>query len=920
MDDSAPASPTSPRAIAATPPPAAVAGYPAEWEADVVLADGGTVHIRPIRPDDGPALVAFHERLSADTIYLRFFSPKPVLTPRDVARFTHVDHDARVALVALLGGELIGVARYDRMPGTSEAEVAFVIEDHHQGRGLGTIFLEYLAAVAREHGITRFVADTLPQNVRMLDVFRTAGFTADQHYSEGVVRVTFDIEPTERSQEAMHARERTAAAQSIRRILEPRSVAVIGAGRERGTIGHEVFRNLISGGFEGPVYPVNPKAAHVASVRAYPSVLDIPDDVDLAVITVPARFVLDAVDQCVAKKVRGLVVITANFAEAGGDGATLERQLVERARSGGMRLVGPNCMGVINTAADVSLNATFAPVPPLRGRVAFSSQSGGLGIAILQRARDVGLGISSFTSLGNKADVSSNDLLQYWEDDAHTDVILLYLESFGNPRSFSRIARRVSRRKPIVAVKGGRSAAGTRAASSHTAAMASPDTAVDALFLQTGVIRVDGLEELFDVAQVLANQLLPGGPRVCILGNSGGPGILAADACEGAGLDVPTLSSATQDKLRALVPGAASVQNPVDLLASASAGEFEQAIRTVVADPEVDSVIVIFVPQLVTRLEDVAVSVGNAAAGSPKPVLANFLGENGMPAVMRESQHQVPSFAFPEQAAQALAAVVGYAQWRKRPTGVVPVLAGIDNEAARRVVAAHLAAHPDGGWLDAAAAAELLGSYGVRIAQTRRAAAVDAAVAAASEVGYPVVLKAGSPDLVHKSDVGGVHAGIADEASLRSAYAEMEAKLGERMGGAIVQHQVPPGVETIVGVVQDRSFGPLVMFGLGGTSVELLEDRAFRVVPLTDVDAHELVRAPKGSPLLFGYRGTPEADVNALEDLLLRVGQLVDDLAEIAEMDLNPVIAAPGGATAVDVKLRLVPATRRHDQDTRRLR
>jgi acetyl coenzyme A synthetase (ADP forming)-like protein len=892
----------------------------AQATADVLLADGSAVHVRPIRPDDGEALVAFHARLSADTVYLRFFSPKPVLTPRDVERFTHVDGDTRVALVALLGGEIIGVARYDRVPGTTEAEVAFVIEDHHQGRGLGTIFLEYLAALARGRGITRFVADTLPHNRRMLEVFRTAGFRVEQTYSDGVVRVTFPIEPTERSVEAMHERERTAAAHSIQRILEPRSVAVIGAGRERFTIGHEIFRNLIGGGFNGPVYPVNPRASHVASVRAYPSVLDIPDDVDLAVITVPAALVLDAVEQCVEKKVHGLVVITAGFAEAGADGATLERELVERARSGGMRMVGPNCMGVINTAAGVSLNATFAPVPPLPGRVAFSSQSGGLGIAILQRARDLGLGISSFTSLGNKADISSNDLLQYWENDANTDVILLYLESFGNPRSFSRIARRVSRRKPIVAVKGGRSSAGTRAASSHTAAMASPDTAVDALFLQTGVIRVDGLEQLFDVAQVLTNQPLPKGNRVCVLGNAGGPGILAADACEGAGLVVPSLGEATQQRLRALVPAAAAVQNPVDLLASASAADYEQAIRAVVESAEVDAVLVTFVPPLVTRADDVASAVARAAAGASKPVIATFLGESGTPLPLREDRHHVPSFPFPEQAAYALAAAVRYASWRERPEGVVPELAGVDTGAARRIVAAHLDAHPEGGWLDAAPATDLLCTYGICVAPTRRAASLDEGVAAASAVGYPVVLKAGSPELVHKSDVGGVRVGIRDDTELRRAYAEMETRLGERMGGAVVQNQVPPGVETIVGVVQDRSFGPLVMFGTGGTAVELLQDRAFRIVPMTDLDAHELVRAPRGAPLLFGFRGTPKADVDALENLLVRVGRLVDEVPEIAEMDLNPVIAASDGATAVDVKLRLQPATPSPDLPMRRLR
>ena len=911
---------TDPRPRKATPPPAEVAGYPAEWEADVVLADGGTVHVRPIRPADGDLLVDFHNRLSAETVYLRFFSPKPVLAARDVQRFTHVDYDTRVALIALLGGRIIGVARYDRVPGTTDAEVAFVIDDEHQGRGLGTIFLEYLAAAARRHGITRFVADTLPHNVRMLEVFRTAGFTAEQAYADGVVRVTFPIEPTDRSVAAMEERDRRAAAHSIERLLAPRSVAVIGAGRERGSIGHEVFRNLIAGGFQGPVYPINPKAPHVASVRAYPSVGDVPDDVDLAVICVPAPLVMQSIEECITKKVRGLVVITAGFAEAGGEGAEVERRMVERARAGGMRLIGPNCMGIVNTAPSVSLNATFAPVPPTPGRVGFSSQSGALGIAILEKASLLGLGVSSFISVGNKADVSGNDLLQYWEEDAGTDVILLYLESFGNPRKFARVARRVSRHKPIVAVKSGRTSSGTRAASSHTAAMASPDVAVDALFRQTGVIRVDGLEQLFDVAQVLVHQPLPTGRRVAIVGNAGGPGILAADACEGAGLEVPRLTTETQEKLRALVPAAAAVQNPVDLLASASAAEYEKAVRTVIDDPDVDAVIVIFVPPLVTRADDVAAAIARAAHGAPKPVVANFLAMEGTPEALRTGDHAVPTFPFPEQAAHALAEVVGYATWRERPEGEVPSLSGVDTAKARAIVGAFMERAPSGGWLDAATAYDLLCTYGVCVARTVHAADVGEAVVAAREVGYPVVLKAGSPELVHKSDVGGVRIGIADEGALRAAYADMESRLGARMGGAVVQHQVPPGVETIVGVVQDPSFGPLVMFGTGGTAVELLEDRAFRILPLTDLDARELVRAPRGAPLLFGYRGAEPADVDALEELLLRVGRLVDDIPEIAEMDLNPVIAAPGGATAVDVKLRLAPAAPRPELATRRLR
>ena len=508
---------------------------PAYWECDVVLADGGTVHVRPLGPEDGDRLVAFHAGLSDETVFLRFFSPKPTLSAGEVERFTHLDHHTRVALVAELGDRFVGVARYERERGTDSAEVTFVVSDEHQGRGIGTVLLEHLAATARERGITRFVAQTIAHNRHMLGVLRSAGFAERTRIEGGVVHVELLIEPTDRAWAAVEEREHRSEAASVARVLTPRSVAVIGASRNPDTVGHQVFRNLLAGGFAGPVYPVNPGAEHVASVKAYPTVLNIPGAVDLAVVAVPAAAVLEVVKQCAAKGVAGLVVLSAGFGEVGEVAAQAE--LRDLARRNSMRLVGPNCVGVVNTA--IGLDATFSPYAPAAGRIAMQSQSGALGIAILERSARIGLGVSSYVSVGNKADVSGNDLLQYWEDDPGTDVVLLYLESFDNPRKFARIARRVSRRKPIVAVKSGRSAAGVRAASSHTAAMASPDIAVDALFRQTGVIRVDTLEELFDMALVLGSQPLPGGNRVAIIGNSGGPGILATDACAGAGLEVP---------------------------------------------------------------------------------------------------------------------------------------------------------------------------------------------------------------------------------------------------------------------------------------------------------------------------------------------------------------------------------------------
>jgi len=932
------------------------------WQADVVLSDGGTVRIRPIRPDDHDRILALYEQLSDDSLYLRFFSPVSAPTAGQLERLTEIDYDVHVAVVAELGEELVALARYDRDPDAASAEVAFTVRDDQQGRGLGMLLLEHLAAIAREHGITRFHASTLPTNRKMISVFRDAGFEVERSLAEGVIEVSFPIAPTEASIAAQDEREHHAEARSTARLLSPRSIAVIGAGRTPGTIGHEVFRNLILGGFNGPVYPVNARATAVASVRSYPSILEVPDAVDLAVITVPAADVPDVVRDCARKRVGGLVVITAGFAEVGGESAAAERDMAAFARHHGMRMVGPNCMGIVNTHPEVRMNATFAPFVPAPGRVGFSSQSGGLGIELLGRAADLGLGISTFLSIGNKADVSSNDLLQYWEDDPDTDVILLYLESFGNPVKFARLARRIGRKKPIIAVKSGRTTAGSRGASSHTAALASPDTAVDALFRQVGVIRVDSLEDLFGTAQVLAHQPLPPGRRVAIVSNGGGPGILAADACEAAGLEVPELSEKTQAALRAFVSPDAGLRNPVDLVASATAGIYEQALRVLLASDEIDSLLVIFVPPLVTEADDVADAIVAASAtAGPKPVIACFLAAQGIPEALQApaataggaraggdgvgdgaggdggaearrdggaearpggaaGRRSIPSFAFPESAAAALGRAVEYAAWRHRPEGRVPVLGGIDVERAGVLVAERLDSHPDGVWLDPDVAATLLGCFGIPVVPTRWVAGADGAAAAAADLGLPAVLKVGSGEIVHKSDVGGVRLGLASEDEVRDAFRSVHDALGDAMGGAVVQPMLEPGVETIVGVTHDESFGPLVLFGLGGVTAELMRDTALRVMPLTDVDARELVRSLRGSPLLFGYRGRPAVDVASLEDLLLRVGAMVESVPEIAEMDANPVIVSPTGAVAVDVKVRLAPVPTSPLSGVRRMR
>ena len=832
------------------------AQYPSRVEADVVLSDGGTVRIRPIRPDDASGIEALHERLSTDTIYYRFFSPLPRLGANLLDRLVHVDYVDRLALVAELGDQLIAVARYDVTAGSHDAEVAFVVEDAHQGRGLGTILLEHLVAAARDNGVQRFIADTLPNNRRMLNVFTEAGFEVERRLADGVVRVVFPIAPTERSVSRMHEREHVATKRSVQRLLSPKSVAVIGASREAGSLGQEIFRNLLLGGFNGPVYPVHPTAGHVASVRAWASVVDIPDPVDLAVIVVPAREVEAVVVECARKGVAGLVVISAGFAETGPEGAAAERRLVALARRLGLRMVGPNCMGVVNTAADVRLNATFAGGALLPGRLGFSSQSGALGMAVLDQAMQVGLGVSTFVSVGNKADVSGNDLLQYWEDDDATEAVLLYLESFGNPRVFSRIARRVARKKPIVAVKSARTASGARQSRATTAR--SSDTLVDALFRQTGVIRVDTLEQLFDVAQAVVGQPLPAGVRVAIVGNAGGPGVLAADACEGAGLEVPELAPATQDALLGFLPPTAAVRNPVDLDATATATDYERALATVLADPDVDAVIAIFVPPIATRADDVAAAMSRAAAGAPdKPVLANFLAHRGRLDALTSGPRSVPSYAFPEAAAHALGRVASYAAWIRRPEGAVVDLEGIDTDGARRLVAtAAGSADEEPIALDAISTAALLACYGISVS-------------------------AGDPP---------------------------------------ARTEDAPQVETVIGVEHDPSFGPLVMFGLGGPAVELLGDKSYRVLPLTDVDARELVCSLRGSPLLTGHRGSTPVDVAGIEQLLLRVAQLVDDLAEVVELYLDPVLASPSGVSVRAASIRLARAAPRPELAVRRLR
>jgi acetyl coenzyme A synthetase (ADP forming)-like protein len=705
-------------------------------------------------------------------------------------------------------------------------------------------------------------------------------------------------------------------------IFRPRSVAVIGASRDRRTVGGAIFHNLVSHDFRGPVYPVNPKASVVQSVRAYPTIREIPDPVDLAVVVVPAAQVLEVVEACGEKGVRGVVVISAGFKETGGAGQEREAALLECVRRRGMRLIGPNCLGVLNTEAGVCLDATFAPIYPPAGRVAFSSQSGALGLAILDLAAELSIGISHFASVGNKAEVSGNDLLEYWEADPGTGVILLYLESFGNPRRFLEIARRVGRVKPIAAVKSGRTRAGMRAASSHTGSLAGADTAVEALCAQSGVIRCDTIEELFDVAMPLATQPLPAGRRVGILTNAGGPGIMASDACETHGLEVATLAEETVRALRQFLPPEASTRNPVDMIASAVPESYEKSLRLLAADPNVDALLVLYVPPIVTTPLEVARAIvrGNEAAKAdgqargrpPKPVLSCFLGSHGVLEGLR-SLHEghIPSYAFPESAAIALSRLARHAAWRSEPDGLVRRFDDVRRgEAAEVLARASARAGSDKAWLEASEVAVLLDAYRLPRPGERFAASADAAAEAARALGFPVALKLVSPTITHKSEVGGVVLNLADERTVREAFAGIErrlAGLGRRaeMSGVLVQAMILEGVETIVGMTRDPSFGPLLMFGMGGVQVELLQDVIFRVHPLTDRDAHAMVSGVRGSRLLSGYRGAPPGDVAALEATLSRLSQLAGDHPEIVEMDLNPLkVLEPGrGCVVLDARV-----------------
>jgi acyl-CoA synthetase (NDP forming)/GNAT superfamily N-acetyltransferase len=843
-----------------------------EKSADVLLTDGSTAHLRQIRPEDAPAIVAFHSRMSDRTRYLRYFSPYPRIPERDLARFVNVDHRDREAFVIVSGPLIMAVGRYERLgPDSPEAEVAFVVEDAHQGRGIGSVLLEHLAEAAREQGIDRFVAEVLPQNGGMLRVFSDFGYEVQRKYADGVVHLSFPIAPTGRSREVQESREQRTEARSIARLLSPRGVAVYGASASGQGIGAAMLGHLRDGGYPGAIVPVHRSAERVAGLPAHRSAAKAGVPIDLALIAVPPESVAEAVLDAAAAGAGGLVVVSAGFAEAGPEGTAAQRALIETAHDAGLRVVGPNSMGIANTNPSVRLNATLAPALPAAGRVGFFSQSGALGVALLAEADRRGLGLSSFVSAGNRADVSGNDLLQYWQDDPGTDAVLLYLETFGNPRKFARLARRMSRIKPVVAV-----ASATRPPGLGD--LPGPDAnAVTALFARSGVIRVDTVAELFDVGLLLAHQPLPAGRRVAVVGNSSALSALAVAACRANGL--------------VLAEG-----YPHDIGPQSGAHHFADLLADAAVDERVDALVVVFAPPLPGQLPDedadFAAALGSVAMAGEKPTVATFL-LGALPA-------RVPSYPSVEEAVRALARVANYADWLRRPPGVLPTLSGVD--------ASFDADGPP---------SELLAAYGIPVVPSTSASSAAAAVAEATRLGFPVALKAAGGALRHRIDLGAVRLALADEDDVRSAYRDLSAAFGPHV---LVQTMVAPGVACTIEVVEDPAFGPVVGFGLGGVASELLGDLAWRAAPLTDRAAAALVDEPRAAPLLHGYRGSTPVDREALIDLLLRIGRLADEHPRVRALSLNPVLARPDGLSVLHAAIEVGESGIRPDTGPRRLR
>jgi acyl-CoA synthetase (NDP forming)/RimJ/RimL family protein N-acetyltransferase len=866
--------------------------YPTHWEADVVLRDGATAHLRPILPEDADAVQRFHMAQSPESIYLRFFAPMPRLSDRDLHRFTEVDYHDRVAFVITLGEAIIGIGRYDRTSPTT-AEVAFNISDAHQGRGVSSVLLEHLAAAARENGLHRFEAEVLPQNRKMLAVFREAGYEVQHHFEDGVISLGFDIDPTDRSRAVMEAREHRAESLSMHALLNPGSVVLLGASRREGTIGRRLLEVLASSAFTGSLHLVHPHADSVLGLPAHRRLADVPGPIDLAVVAVPAAAVLDVVDDCARAGVRGLLVVSGHFADAGAEGTALQRELAGRARAGGMRVVGPLSWGIVNDDPTVRLNTTLRAHQAAGGRYGLFCESGALSMAMLGQAGRRRVGVSTFLSAGLRADVSANDCLQYWEADPRTDAVGLYLESTGNPRKFSRIARRVSRTKPVVVLTSGTSGFGLPPQLQPAAdgGPQAPREAFDALLAQAGCIRVRNLHQLFDVGQLLLDQPLPDGDRVAVVANSLALARLVADTCRTHQLSL--------------------AGDPVAVDEMAGAQEFGAALAGALAGDSVDAVVAVFAPTVSGDLGELVGVLDQAAGSARQPVVGCLLGSD-LPEPTPEQEpvdggRPVPIYPTPEEAVLALAQVVSYARWRRRDPGRRLDPPGRDQRAAEAMVEALLADHPGGLELSDQAAADLLRLYGIEVWPAIPVDDPQGAVRAAELLGWPVALKSTAAHLRHRLDLGGVRLDIADAEELTRDVEQMQAQLGALDAGLVVQRMAPVGAACVLSTVEDRQYGPVVSFGLGGDASALLGDLAHRIAPLTDHDVFDMVRSVRAAPKLAGQ------DVAAIEELLGRLSCLADDLEDVAQVELNPVVVSARGLAVLSASVRLATHPGRPD-------
>ncbi|MEV0738241.1 GNAT family N-acetyltransferase [Streptomyces sp. NPDC050549] len=871
-----------------------------------LLADGTTVCIRPVEARDHDQLQGLYEEMSPENLRLRFFGVSRRSAEMAADRACR-PHPGYRALLAEAKDQVIGLAEYDNGGTGTAADISIAVADGLHHRGIGTLLVEHLVSAARAEGITTFTADALSENREILRLFADLGLRTARRFEGPETRCTIELDEDENYLSATEARGRAADVASLVPLLRPDAVAVVGAGRTAGSVGRAILHHLKAGGFTRRLFAVNPAATAVLGVPSYPSVGALPRTPDLVVVAVPAAAVPATAEECGKTGVRALLVVTAGLDQA------QATALTAACRTYGMRLVGPNCLGVSNTDPELNLDATFAANHPSPGTAGIAVQSGGVGIALLDGLSRLGIGVSTFASLGDKFDVSGNDMLQWWESDGTTDLALLHLESFGNPRAFSRTARRVTRRMPVLTVDAGRTDAGRRAAASHTAAAATRTMTRGALFTQAGITATHSVGELLEAAALLHSQPLPAGSRVAIVTNAGGAGVLAADACAEAGLTLPRPTPELVDELLAVLPEGAETGNPIDATAAVSEDQLRDCVDRIMRHNGIDAVLVALVPTAVAEAtgDDLVRALTRSTGDRPKPVAVVRL-EQALPVELLTTTdlRTVPAYAEPQAAARALAHAAHRAAWLARPTGTIPDLDGVETERARTFVETYLDANPDGGWLDPRQCAELLGCYGVPQLAWAWADTEDGAVLAAERLRGAdgrVVMKGYWPGLLHKSEQHAVHLDLRGDAQVRSAFRDLETRFAGLLTGVVVQPLAERGTELFAGVVQDQVFGPLVLFGLGGTATEILADHAARLAPLTDHDVHDLITAPRCAPLLFGAHGSRPVDLEGLEQLLLRLSRMASDLPQLAEADFNPVLAAPGGVTVLDARVRLLP-------------